>query len=133
MPLYEYECTVCGHRFEVIQTFAAAPIATCPNCSGPVEKLASAPAVHFKGTGWYVTDYARKNSADASTAATERASEQARMTGTAGPSETGEKSGKPDTSEKTEKAAKTEKPDAPKSAESSKAPASGGSAPSKAD
>jgi putative FmdB family regulatory protein len=63
MPLYEYECSACGHRFELIQRFADAPAETCVACGqGPVHKLLSAPAVHFKGTGWYVTDYAKKGS-----------------------------------------------------------------------
>jgi putative FmdB family regulatory protein len=66
MPLYEYECSVCGHRFELIQRFADPPAATCVACGqGPVHKLLSAPAVHFKGTGWYVTDYAKKTGASA--------------------------------------------------------------------
>ncbi len=61
MPLYEYECSSCGGRFERIQRFADPPIDRCVLCGqGPVQKLLSAPAVHFKGTGWYVTDYARK-------------------------------------------------------------------------
>ena len=62
MPLYEYRCTACDHQFEVIQKFSDAPISVCPKCSGgPVEKLLSSPAFQFKGTGWYVTDYARKD------------------------------------------------------------------------
>ena len=61
MPLYEYQCEKCGHRFEVIQKFSDQPIAVCPSCGqGPVEKLLSSPAIQFKGTGWYITDYARK-------------------------------------------------------------------------
>ena len=61
MPLYEYQCEACSHRFEVIQKYSDAPIAVCPSCGqGPVEKLLSSPAIQFKGTGWYVTDYARK-------------------------------------------------------------------------
>ena len=64
MPLYEYECPHCGHRFELIQRFSDPPAETCVACGkGPVHKLLSAPAVHFKGTGWYVTDYAKKGSA----------------------------------------------------------------------
>lgn len=59
MPLYEYQCDACGHRFEVIQKFSDAPIDTCPKCSGAVQKLLSSPAIQFKGTGWYITDYAR--------------------------------------------------------------------------
>ena len=66
MPLYEYECSACGHRFELIQRFADPPAETCVACGkGPVLKLLSAPAVHFKGTGWYVTDYAKKSGAAA--------------------------------------------------------------------
>jgi len=61
LPLYEYECPKCG-TFEVIRKFADAPLESCPTCAQPVEKLASAPAIQFKGTGWYVTDYARKSS-----------------------------------------------------------------------
>jgi putative FmdB family regulatory protein len=60
MPLYEYQCDQCGHRFEVIQKFSDAPIAVCPKCGGPVKKLLSSPAIQFKGSGWYITDYARK-------------------------------------------------------------------------
>jgi len=61
MPLYEYQCKKCGHRFEKIQKFSDKPIKKCPECGGPVEKLISSPAVQFKGSGWYVTDYAKKS------------------------------------------------------------------------
>jgi putative FmdB family regulatory protein len=57
MPLYEYECDACGHRFEVIQKFSDPPVAKCPVCGGTVHKMQSAPAIQFKGTGWYITDY----------------------------------------------------------------------------
>ena len=60
MPLYEYQCDKCLHRFEVIQKFADPPIDVCPQCGGAVKKLLSSPAIQFKGTGWYITDYARK-------------------------------------------------------------------------
>jgi putative FmdB family regulatory protein len=59
MPLYEYECDACGHRFEVIQKFSDAPVDRCPACGSSVHKLQSAPAFHLKGTGWYATDYAK--------------------------------------------------------------------------
>ena len=60
MPLYEYECESCGTRFEKIQKFSDAPIDVCPNCGkGPVKKLISSPAIQFKGSGWYVTDYGK--------------------------------------------------------------------------
>jgi putative FmdB family regulatory protein len=62
MPLYEYQCKKCKHTFEKIQSFSDKPVKKCPECGGPVEKLLSAPAVQFKGTGWYVTDYAGKSS-----------------------------------------------------------------------
>jgi putative FmdB family regulatory protein len=63
MPLYEYHCESCGHRFEVIQKFSDDPVSVCPNCGkGPVVKLLSSPAIQFKGSGWYITDYARKDS-----------------------------------------------------------------------
>jgi putative FmdB family regulatory protein len=62
MPLYEYRCDACGHTFEVIQRFSDAPIAVCPVCGGAVEKLLSSPAIHFKRSGWYVTDYPKKDS-----------------------------------------------------------------------
>ena len=66
MPLYEYQCDDCEHRFELIRKFSDEPVKTCPSCGGHVQKLASSPAIQFKGTGWYVTDYARKPEAGAS-------------------------------------------------------------------
>jgi putative FmdB family regulatory protein len=65
MPLYEYQCDACAHRFEVIQKFSDAPIDVCPKCGGAVKKLLSSPAIQFKGTGWYITDYARSGSTPA--------------------------------------------------------------------
>jgi putative FmdB family regulatory protein len=63
VPLYEYECQSCRHRFELIQKFKNRPARKCPKCKkGKVKKLPSAPAVQFKGSGWYVTDYQRKES-----------------------------------------------------------------------
>ena len=70
MPLYEYECDACGHRFERIQKFSDALVSACPECDGAVRKLLSSPAIQFKGTGWYVTDYAQqKKPADEQAAA----------------------------------------------------------------
>jgi len=66
MPLYEYECKKCGHRFEKIQLYSARMVKKCPECGGQVEQMISAPAVQFKGTGWYVTDYAKKSSSPGS-------------------------------------------------------------------
>jgi len=61
MPLYEYECDTCGHRFEVIQKFSDGPVTECPKCKGVVRKLFSSPAIQFKGSGFYITDYAKKS------------------------------------------------------------------------
>ena len=68
MPLYEYECDACGKRFEVIQQrYSDAPPETCRRCGkGPVRRLASSPAIQFKGSGFYITDYAKKSSSEAS-------------------------------------------------------------------
>ena len=64
MPLYEYQCDACAHRFEVIQKYSDSPIDVCPKCGGAVKKLLSSPAIQFKGTGWYITDYARSGKTD---------------------------------------------------------------------
>lgn len=61
MPLYEYLCASCGERFEVIEKFSDSPLVTHAGCGGAVERLVSASALQFKGSGWYVTDYARGN------------------------------------------------------------------------
>jgi putative FmdB family regulatory protein len=96
MPLYEYQCLTCGKRTEVLQRFSDAPLAACPACGGEVKKLISSPAFQFKGTGWYVTDYAGKKGGEG---------------GSGSKSE-----GKGDDSEagKAEKVDKTEKADKPK-------------------
>jgi putative FmdB family regulatory protein len=62
MPLYEYLCHSCGRKFEVIEKFSDQPLKMHEGCGGEVERLISAPAFHFKGSGWYVTDYAKGNS-----------------------------------------------------------------------
>jgi putative FmdB family regulatory protein len=64
MPLYEYQCDACSHRFERIQKFSDPHVDTCPSCGGTVKKLLSSPAIQFKGSGWYITDYAKKSSGD---------------------------------------------------------------------
>lgn len=78
MPLYEYECQKCHRRIEKIQSFSAAPLTTCESCGGPLEKLISAPAIQFKGSGWYVTDYAKSS---ATTASAKAASENGTAAG----------------------------------------------------
>ena len=66
MPLYEYQCTQCGKIEEAIQKFSDAPLTTCNHCSGKLTKLISQSSFHLKGTGWYVTDYSKKQSASSS-------------------------------------------------------------------
>jgi putative FmdB family regulatory protein len=104
MPLYEYECDACRHRFERIQKFSDPHVEVCPKCEkGPVKKLLSSPAIQFKGSGWYVTDYARKSASTDSgkTPSTESSSSSAATTAGTGSSETASKPA--------EKAEKTEK------------------------
>ena len=89
MPLYEYQCTACGHRFEIIQKFSDAPVESCPKCGASVIKLQSAPAFQFKGSGWYVTDYAKKDqgsgtAAKGSTNQTDSSSSKAESGGKSG-------------------------------------------------
>ena len=66
MPIYEYKCAGCGETFEVIQKFSDAPLTVHEVCGGNIERLLSPPAFQFKGTGWYVTDYARNSKSPAS-------------------------------------------------------------------
>ena len=64
MPLYEYQCTQCSERLEIIQRLSDPPYAHCPKCGGEMKKLISAPAIQFKGSGWYKTDYASSKPSD---------------------------------------------------------------------
>jgi putative FmdB family regulatory protein len=66
MPNYEYLCKKCGYRFEQIRKFSDKQLRKCPECGGVIEQVISAPAVQFKGSGWYVTDYAKKGASSAS-------------------------------------------------------------------
>ena len=63
MPLYEYQCAKCGRRTEKIESVSGPHLKKCPHCGGKVERLVTAPAIQFKGSGWYVTDYAGKSAA----------------------------------------------------------------------
>ncbi len=63
MPLYEYQCQSCGRRHEALQRVGDPDLETCPECGGALKRLLSAPAFQFKGSGWYVTDYARSGGA----------------------------------------------------------------------
>jgi len=96
MPLYEYQCDACGRRFEKIQKFSDAPLEVCALCGkGPVHKLLSSPAIQFKGSGWYITDYAKKGSTSAgetnstaSSDSSDKAAEKKKSDGTPAKTET---------------------------------------------
>jgi putative FmdB family regulatory protein len=104
MPLYEYQCEACGHRFEVIVKFSDPPLEKCPICGGHVHKLFSSPAFQFKGTGWYVTDYAKKDQgAPAKTGGATDDSSGKEKGENAGKSEGGEKSDKHEKQERKDK------------------------------
>ncbi len=78
MPLYEYRCQSCGYSFEKIQSFSAAPERTCPKCSGELIRPLSAPALQFKGAGWYINDYSSKGSASSEKSAAEPSSAESK-------------------------------------------------------
>jgi putative FmdB family regulatory protein len=106
MPLYEYECEACGQRFEKIVKFSDPPIEVCAKCGkGPVKKLFSSPAIQFKGSGFYITDYAKKSSPDpsgksssGSSGSSEASSSETKKSDTPAPSSTS--SDKPDQKDK---------------------------------
>src|SRR5208283_3806417 len=75
MPNYEYLCKNCSHRFEEIRKFSDKHLKKCPECGGVLEQVISAPAVQFKGSGWYVTDYAKKGSGSAASSSSASSSE----------------------------------------------------------
>ncbi len=75
MPIYEYKCNVCGHRFEKLQSFSEEPVKTCPQCGGEVKKLISRSSFILKGSGWYATDYARKNGGSSSSSTSSTSSQ----------------------------------------------------------
>ena len=87
MPLYEYRCKQCGHQFEKIQSFSAPEEKECPVCHGEVERLISAPAIQFKGAGWYVNDYAGKGKAKSGSSAGDSGSGSEKTSATAASSD----------------------------------------------
>jgi len=101
MPLYEYQCDACGFRFEVIQRFSDAPVEGCQSCGGTVRKLLSSPAIQFKGSGWYVTDYARKGAKAGSSESEPPGSADAKGKNGASQAKKDTSQAKPDTSAKT--------------------------------
>jgi len=108
MALYEYQCDACGHRFEIIQKWSDPPQETCPKCGGPVHKLQSAPAFQFKGTGWYVTDYAKKDQGGSAKSSGDSADTKA-SSERSDKSDQSDKGDKPDKADKSEKSEKSEK------------------------
>lgn len=110
MPLYEYQCKKCKHRFEKIQKFSDKMLKKCPECGGPIEQMVSAPAVQFKGSGWYVTDYAKKGSSSASSSSSENES-SAKQTKEAKEEKQDNKSDKKDEKPKSEASPKKHKKD----------------------
>ena len=108
MPLYEYQCDTCGHRFEKIKKFSDPPEEACPKCGSAVRKLISAPAFQLKGTGWYITDYAKQGAAAGDG---DKAPNLEKQDGTSGSGEAGEvgKTAGADQAEKTGGAASSAK------------------------
>lgn len=110
MALYEYACESCGHRFEIIQKMSDPPLEKCPKCGGPVRKLQSAPAFHLKGTGWYVTDYAKKDSSSATKSSDEsKESKESKDTKETKDLKDSKDTNESKTSEKTEKSTESPK------------------------
>src|SRR4051812_28778290 len=112
MPLYEYECKKCHHRFEKIQSFAAPHVKKCPKCGGPIEQVITAPAVQFKGSGWYVTDYAKNKPSGGASANGDSSKESGKDSESKGDSKSSEEKSeksKSDDKPKVEKSEKTEK------------------------
>jgi len=96
MPLYEYECESCKKRFERIHKFSDPPIDVCPNCGqGPVRKLFSSPAIQFKGSGFYITDYAKKSTSEAGSKSSSESSGSS-SSETKGESKSSDTASKPD-------------------------------------
>jgi putative FmdB family regulatory protein len=116
--MYEYKCRKCGHRLEKIQKFSDAPLTKCPNCGKKaLEKLISSSAIQFKGSGWYVTDYAGKSAApkeESSSSKPEGSSESKSESDSKSESKSESKA------EKAEKSDKSEKKESSKPKESSK-------------
>ncbi|HEY6930078.1 MAG TPA: FmdB family zinc ribbon protein [Thermoanaerobaculia bacterium] len=101
MPIYEYECQKCERRTEAIQRIGEKPLQICPHCGGKLKKLASAPAIQFKGSGWYVTDYARAKKEEKGSSHAEKAESSEKSA-----EKTSEKAAEKPTEKKKEKTAK---------------------------
>src|SRR5687768_14068908 len=114
MPLYEYRCDACGRRFELIRKFSDPPLDKCPTCGGTVVKLVSSPAFQFKGTGFYITDYGKKEqepSSQADEARADAAASKDKDKGETGGDKSSEKTGEKTGDKGGEKRDKADKPD----------------------
>ena len=107
MPLYEYQCDACSHRFEIIRKFSDPPVEKCPSCGGTIHKLQSAPAIQFKGAGFYITDYAKKEYTAATKA--DSGSSDAAAGSKEGSEEASKEDSKEGSKDKTEKGATSDK------------------------
>jgi putative FmdB family regulatory protein len=119
MPLYEYLCKKCGHRFEEIKKFSDKQPTKCPECGGLIEQVISAPAVQFKGSGWYVTDYAKKGSGSVGTSSPSSSSSSNSSEGDGGGKETKDSKESKDSKDSKE-SKESNKDDKPKSESSRK-------------
>lgn len=110
MPIYEYACQTCGERTEAIQQLSDPPLKKCPSCGGKLRKLLSAPAFQFKGSGWYVTDYARKQESktDGAESKSSEAGSESKESASKDSGGAAEKTEKSDNSEKSGKTASGE-------------------------
>jgi len=96
MPIYEYVCQKCGKKTEAIQRVGEKPLRVCPHCGGKLKKAISAPAIQFKGSGWYITDYARAKREEK----TDKADKSEKSEKTTEKADKGEKTSKPEKKEK---------------------------------
>jgi putative FmdB family regulatory protein len=110
LPLYEYKCVKCGKRFEKIEAFSASETKKCPHCGAKAERMFAAPAIQFKGSGWYVTDYAgKKSGAPANESSGDGSAKSAEKSGEAKPSDSKTSDSKPSDSKSSESKASESK------------------------
>ena len=129
MPLYEYHCDACGRQFELIRKFSDLPLDKCPHCGSTVRKLFSSPAIQFKGSGFYITDYAKKDQTPATPSGDAKpdAASKDKGAGEKSGEKSGENSAKTEKSDKSEKTSKDDKTTAKTDAAPAKAAPKDGS------
>jgi putative FmdB family regulatory protein len=111
VPLYEYKCLKCGRKTEKIENVAGPHLKKCPHCGGKVEALISAPAIQFKGSGWYVTDYAGKKSGGSDSGKEEKSASDSKDSGkdSGAKDSSGKDSGSKDSGSKEKKTERSDK------------------------